>query len=118
LIYLTEKPGDIYSYEDRRTEPGTTTITLDQAPKVRAGKTVRIETMFICDETTAAKTLALGFEKAGRVYLVQKETVGAAVYALALSAPLILAEGEKPVAVVTSPSANDVITFIARGVYL
>jgi kynurenine formamidase len=115
---MSVKPGDIYSHEDRRTEPGTTTMTLDQAPKIQPGKVVRIETLFICDETTAAKTLALGFEKAGRSYLVQKEALAVGVNGLALAAPLILAEGEKPIAVVTSPSANDVITFIARGVYL
>jgi hypothetical protein len=115
---MSTKPGDLYSYEDRRAEPGTSTITINQAPKIPEGKVVKIETLFICDETTAAKTLALGFEKAGRSYLVQKEALAAGVNGLALQAPLILAEGEKPIAVVTSPSANDVLTFIARGVYL
>ena len=115
---MSTKPGDIYSYEDRQTEPNTATITLDQAPKIPKGKVVRIETMFIVDETTPAKTLALGFDKGGTSHLVQKETVGAAVNGLALDAPLILVEGEKPIAVVTTPTANDVITFIARGVYV
>jgi len=115
---MSVKPGDVYSYEDRRTEPGTSTITINAAPKIPPGKVVRIETLFICDETTAAKTLALGFEKAGRSYLVQKEALAVGVHGLALQAPIILTEGEKPIAVVTSPSANDVITIIARGVYL
>jgi hypothetical protein len=115
---MSTKPGDIYSYEDRRPEPTAAVLTIDQAPKIPQGKVVRIETMFVIDETTPAKTLALGFDKGGTSHLVQKETVGAAINGLALDAPLILVEGEKPIAVVTTPTANDVITFIARGVYL
>lgn len=115
---MSMKPGDIYSYEDRRTEPTAAVLTINQAPKVLPGKVVRIETMFIVDETTPAKTLALGFDKGGVSHLVKKETVGAAVNGLTLDAPLILVEGEKPIAVITTPTANDVITFIARGVYI
>lgn len=115
---MSIKPGDVYSYEDRRTEPNAAALTLNQAPQIPRGKTVRIETMYICDETTPAKTLALGFDKGGKSHMVQKETVGAAVYGLALDAPLILVEGERPIASVTTPTANDVITFIARGVYI
>lgn len=112
------KSGDIYSYEDRRVEPSATALTVNQAPKIPRGKVVRIETMYICDETTPAKTLALGFDKGGVNHMVQKETVGAGVYGLALDTPMILVEGERPIANVTTPTANDVITFIVRGVYL
>jgi len=115
---MSIKPGEIYSYVDRRTEPSATALTLDQAPKVPKGKVMQIEAMFCCDETTAAKTLSLGFERSGINHILEKETVGASVHGLSLRRKMILVEGEKPIAIVTTPTANDVITFVVRGVYI
>jgi len=115
---MSIKPGEIYSYVDRRTEPSATALTLNQAQQIPRGKVMRIEAMFCCDETTAAKTISLGFERSGVNHILEKETVGAAVHGLALRRKMVLVEGERPIAIVTTPTANDVITFVVRGVYI
>jgi hypothetical protein len=115
---MSTKPSEIYSFELHYTEAGTNTVTLDKAPAVPKGKVVRIDTLIICDETTANKTLALGFSKGGKNHILKEQPAGTSVKDMALGRPLILSDGERPIAIVTTPSANDVITFLARGVYI
>jgi hypothetical protein len=115
---MSTLPSEIYSFDLRFIEPGTSDVTLNKAPAVPRGKVVRIDTLIICDETTANKTLALGVNIGGKSYTLKKQPAGASAYGLALEVPLILSEGERPMAIVSSPTANDVITFLARGVYL
>lgn len=115
---MSTKPGEIYSFELRYTEPGTSDVTLNKAPAVPQGRVVRIDTLIICDETTSNKTLALGLNKGGKNYTLKKQPAGTTTYGIVLERPLILSEGERPIAIVSSPTANDVLTFLARGVYI
>lgn len=86
--------------------------------KVPTGKVVSIETFFVIDQTTANKTIKIGFRRGGVNYYVKREAAGASTYGITMDRPLILVEGERPIATIESPSINDVCLLVARGPYL
>lgn len=118
------KPRDVYSClkVDRAPSTGDFTLTGDKIPM---GKVVRIETFTCVDLTTANKVIRLGFKRRGKIFWLKRETVtqGDSVntideYGVILEAPIILTGGEKPVAMVESPTNKDEIYLVARGPYI
>ena len=111
------KPSEIYSAEDYIANVPAGDKDFEGEP-VPNGKVAYIETLIVIDLTTAAKTIRLGYKRGGSTYWLKRETVGAAVYGLSLDRPLILAEGEYPVARIETATVNDDCYFHARGRYL
>jgi hypothetical protein len=111
------KPQDIFEAVERieNVPAGDREFT---GPTVPDGKVVRLESFYAVDESTAAKEIILGFRRGNVVHVLKHETCGTGVYGLALLTPLILVEGEQPYALIKSATANDEITFYARGPYL
>jgi len=87
-------------------------------PAIAKGKIVKIETFFCIDLTTAAKTIRLGYNSKGTDWWIKRETLAAGVYGLALERPLILIDGERPIARVETCTANDECVMVARGPYI
>jgi len=114
---MDAKPSDVYSAEDRLVEPSGTTRTL-KGVLIEAGKVVEIRTFLVVDLTTAAKTFRIGFERAGTQYWLMRKAASATEYGVSLDKELILVEGERPIAQIESPTANDTLVMLARGAYL
>ena len=114
---MDAKPSEIYSAEVSLTCDSASTRTLKGDP-IKAGKVVEIRTFLVVDLTTANKTLRIGFERAGSQYWLKRKGAGAAEYGIALEEELILVEGERPIAQVETPTQNDALVMLARGVYL
>ena len=111
------KLRDIYSWEERLQAENATTITKDGKPVLR-GQIVRIETFIAQDETTDSKIISLGYGKGATRHWLIIQTASVTVGLTFLMIPLILVEGEYPCARIATPTANDYINIIARGVYL
>lgn len=110
-------PTEIYSAEISVTCDSITTRTL-KGERIGGGKVVEIRTFLVVDITTANKTLRIGFERAGSQYWLKRGAAGTSDYGIALQEELILVEGERPIAQVESPTLNDVLVMLARGIYL
>jgi hypothetical protein len=89
-----------------------------EGPRVPEGRVVQLYILIAVDLTTVNKTISLGYKRAGTTYWLKREAAGAAAYGLHLDRPLILVEGESPVARVESATEGDSLVFLARGVYL
>jgi len=116
---LSEKtePSDIYLSINGPKAPSTADLEIlgDEIP---TGRVVYIEMFFVIDKTTANKTIKLGFRRLGVDYYVKRAAAGSGVYGISLDRPLILVEGERPIATVESPTLNDECLLVARGPYL
>ena len=82
------------------------------------GHVVSIETFFVVDQTTAAKTIKIGFRRDGKDYYVQIAGAGTGIYGISLDRPLILVQRERPIATIVSPTSGDQCLLVARGPYL
>jgi len=111
------KPKDVYLAINLTKAPSTSDLEILGDP-VPTGKVVSIETFFVIDQTTGAKTIKLGFRRGGTDYYIKRAAAGTGVYGISLERPLILVEGESPIATVESPTAADVCLLIARGPYI
>jgi hypothetical protein len=111
------KAKDVYLSYNLTKAPSTSDLEI-LGDVVKQGKVVSIETFFVIDQTTAAKTIKLGFRRGGTDYYIKRAAAGTGVYGIYLERPLILTEGERPIATVEAPTANDVCLLIARGPYL
>ena len=89
-----------------------------KGPAVPAGRVVKIETFYLVDESTAAKEITLGMCKGNVIHVLRHETCGTGIYGLSLLTPLILVEGVRPYAKITSATLNVELNFVVRGVYL
>jgi hypothetical protein len=111
------KPGDVYSFEEKWTAPDTGARTFT-GPKVPQGKVVRIDHMAICDVTTVNHAFRLGYDRAGTQHWLKAGNAGASGFNLTLDTPLLLSEGEAPIAYSSSHAVGDEIHVVARGIYL
>ncbi len=109
--------GQIYSAE--QVDPGASAAdhTMDGA-KVPEGKILRIDIMSITDLTNAAKKVRLGYDRGGQQFWFKRETLGSGVYSSVLYGPIWLVPGEKPIGMVESATASDVLHFVVRGTLL
>ncbi len=113
----TPKKNDIYKAEEKQTSAGTDNLTLkgDVVPK---GAVVEITFIAIKDETTSGKTVRIGYERACTQYWVVEEPAGTNYHGVTFTGTMHLVEDERPIGMVESPTASDVIKFFARGKYL
>jgi len=111
------KPGDIYEALEHIVDAPAADREF-KGPAVPEGKVIEIRTFFCSDESTANKTITLGFIRGNVTHILVTGAVGATVYHAALSRPLILVAGERPYAKVASATSGDELNFLARGVYL
>jgi hypothetical protein len=104
-----------YRYDDKFTCTSTATKTF-VGPEVGRGKIVEITFASVVDYTTAGNILALGIRDAqgGDHYLLAD--VGAALYRLAIEGKFYLLPGEKPIAIVDTPGATDVVFCSFHGI--
>lgn len=114
---METKPGDVYSAEEILASAAAADKDFE-GPKIPEGRVVKIEILAVVDVTTANKTLRLGYRRAGSSYWLKRDAPGASGYGLILDQPLILVEGESPIAMVESATAKDALYFLARGTYL
>jgi len=111
---MKTKPSEIYRAEVETKAPSTANVIL-RGPPVPQGYVVELKVMQIIDLTTANKTMRLGYERGGRQYWFRRRNAGTGNYDLYLETRLILVEGEKPIAMVESPTADDELWFFTRG---
>lgn len=97
-----------YIYHDKFTCTSASTKTF-VGPEVGRGKIVEITFASVVDYTTPGNILALGIRDAqgGDHYLLADQ--GAALYRLTIEGKFYLLPGEKPIAVVDTPGAADVL---------
>jgi len=111
-------PKEIYEARIRNVDVAAAVVTL-YGPFVESGKVVRLDLFCALDETTVNKTIALGIEtRTGIKTPLKTAAAGAAEYAVYLDTPVIMVENERPYATITTPTANDEVQLIARGLYL
>jgi len=113
----TRKPSEIYRSEKQQPAPSTSDLTI-VGEKVPTGKAVLIETFFAIDQTTANKTLRLGYDRGGTKFWIKRAAAGSGIYGLALDRPLYLVENEAPAIMIESPTTGDVCLLVARGEFL
>jgi len=111
------KPEEVWTDLVEKKAPSTSDLDLE-GKAVPAGKVVRIETYYVIDETTANKTMKLGYVKAEKTITLKREAAGTSTYYIRLERPFILVEGEKLKATVESPTTGDECTLIAKGVFI
>lgn len=111
------QPGDIYEAFEEKKAPDTSDVTLT-GPAINQGDVVQIYFMCGIDETTAGKTIELGFDQKGTKKLLKEEPAGTNKKGVILNRALILVGGEAPYCVINSPTANDELRLFARGIYL
>lgn len=108
------KPVGIYKVEEKSTDPGTTTKTFE-GPAVREGTVVILDTLTVANYTRSNKKLMLG-RKGGsneEHYVHVEQYTG--IFETHLRGKMILLPAEKPLGVVETPTANDVLYFTAYG---
>jgi len=111
---VSKRSDHIYMVEEFRKAPTTANIIL-KGPTVPEGCIVELKVMRVIDLTTADKTMRLGYERGGNQYWFRRRNAGTGNYDLHLEAWLLLSEGERPIAMVESPTVGDEIWFFARG---
>lgn len=104
-----------YRFDEKFTAPGTDTKTF-VGPEVGRGKILEITSGAVADYTTADKTLVLGYRDAGGEdhYVVVEK--GSAIKSAQLRGRIFLLPTEKPIAVVVSPTASDVLFCSFHGI--
>ena len=111
---MVEKITGVYRYDDKLTTPDTDTKTF-VGKEVGRGKIVELKLGQVTDYTTANKKLILGYRDGGGndhyVVVVQETNT----FEAHLTGKLILLPTEKPIAVVESPKASDVLYCTFRG---
>ena len=111
------KPQEVYSDLVEKKAPSTADLDLEGRP-IPAGKVVRIETYYVIDETTANKTMKLGYVKAEKTIILKREPTNTSAYFVRLESPLILVEGEKPKATVEAAVSGDECRLLVKGVFI
>lgn len=98
----------VYRYERKFTAPDTTTKTF-KGRKAPRNCIVIITSGYVVDYTTANKKLIVGREdqSGDQNYIVVEKASG--VFTAHLTGEMILQEGDLPIAIVESPTANDVL---------
>ncbi len=110
------KPAAVYRAEKKVIAPDDTNIVL-KGPRVRAGRVLVICRMSVIDLSTVAKVMRLGYERGGSQFWFRRRPAPAAGYGVSMETEMILVDGERPIAMVESPTADDEIWFFAHGAY-
>jgi len=111
---VSAKSNMIYEALEHLTAASTDDVVL-RGPPVPENCIVELKVMRVVDLTTANKTMRLGFERAGVQYWFRRRNAGTGNYDLHLEAWLLLMAGERPIAMVESPTVGDELWFFARG---
>jgi len=111
---VSAKSSHVYEALEHVVAPSTADVVL-RGPLVPEGCIVELKVMRVIDLTTANKTMRLGFERAGVQHWFRRRNAGTGNYDLHLEAWLLLNAGERPIAMVESPTAGDDLWFFARG---
>lgn len=102
------KPIGIYKFEEKVDDANSTTTTFE-GPEVKRGTIVVLHHGSVVDYTTADKALLIGKKDGGgKVHYITKRD-GSARFEAHLSGWMILLPTEKPIGVVESPGADDVL---------
>jgi hypothetical protein len=111
------KLEDVYDARESKKAPDTENLTIE-GPPVAKGKIVELECFYAYDHTTAAKTIRIGFDRNGTKYWIKQKPAATNEHGIAQNGKLVLVDGEKPIAMIESPTAADECYLVARGVYL
>lgn len=104
-----------YRFDDKFTEPGTTTKTFVGLPVLR-NRIVELTHGSVADYSTASKNLILGYRDSdGDDHYVVVEN-GASIKSAQLRGRIYLLPGERPIALVESPTAGDVLYCCFHGI--
>jgi len=108
------EPIGIYKFEDKATVPDTTTKKFE-GPEVKKDTIVVLETLTVADYTTSNKKILLGRKDGADAehYVHVEQYTG--IFETHLRGKMILLPTEKPLGVVESPTASDVLYFTAYG---
>lgn len=113
----TKQKSDIYMAEESQKSAGTDNLTLKGDP-IPLGRIVQLDFIAIKDETTTGKTVRIGYERNGTQYWILEYPASTNYHGGEMTAPLYLVENERPIGMVESPTAADVVRLFARGIYL
>jgi len=111
---VSVKSSHIYEALDHE-KAATTDDVILKGPPVPEGCVAELKVMRVIDLTTDNKTMRLGFERAGVQHWFRRRNAGSGNYDLHLEAWLILTAGERPIAMIESPTVGDELWFFARG---
>lgn len=111
------KPSDIYMAEVTQKAADTTNITL-KSDKVPEGKVLEVTYIAIKDETTAGKTLRIGYMRGGEIFWIREEPATTNYHGIQETGLLYLAPNECIVGMIESPTSADVVILFVRGKYL
>jgi len=105
----------IYRYHQEITAPDTTTVTFE-GPKAKREQTIELTYMAVVNETTNNKLLKLGIRDSDKVDHIISAREAAQWKCARMFGKVFLIEGESPIGIVTTPTANDVLSFAVHGV--
>jgi len=111
------EPGEVFSWTIRAEKVPAADWSAESLD-IPTGSVVKLEEFMVVDETTADKTISLGFKRAGTSYWLISKPAGTNVKGILLETPIFLVGGERLIAKVASASANDVLYAVARGLYI
>ena len=114
---MSKKPAQVYSAEVVILKAAADSPTLE-GPEIPEGCVVEVTGFWAIDLTTANKTIRLGYKRGGNTYWLKRMAAGTGAYGIHLDRPLLLAEHERPVAMIESVSADDELRLMVRGTYL
>lgn len=109
------KIWDVWTYEDMKTADGTEDVKF-VGREVSEGMVVRIDNLIVIDETTANKTMQIGFRRAEEDHILFRMPPRTNAYGIYLRRPFYLVAGEAPIGEVESASDEDVCHFFVRGI--
>jgi len=104
----------IYRVELKMKAPSTADVVL-KGPPIPEGHVALIETVHLIDLTTANKTMRIGYERAGEQFWISRRNTGTGNYDLRFRLHVQFTPGERPIAMVESPTVGDEILFVCRG---
>jgi len=104
----------IYRVELRTKAPSTADVVL-KGQAIPEGYVALIETVHLIDLTTANKTMRIGYERAGEQFWISRRNTGTGNHDLRFRLHVQFAPGERPIAMVESPTKDDEILFVCRG---
>lgn len=102
------EPIGVYKFEEKFTEPSTTT-KIFEGPAVRKNTMVMLTHGSVIDYTTANKKLLLGRKDGGGEMVYIRALQETNTFEAVLSGDMILLPGEKPIGVVETPTAGNVL---------
>jgi len=108
-------PIGVYRWRDYHKTQSTDDVTV-YGPTVLRGQVVELFHFAATDLTTANKKIAIGIVEDDGKEIYFRVNQGTTLYSVWLTGRTVLLEGDRPFAVVESPTTGDELYFIGEGI--